>query len=134
VVDYRTADVVDKLRQFGPYKYLLTASGDAASQKALATLLQPAGGKFASVLPNTAELPSNVEMVYNAFSQAAQEEKYSGWRDWWYQDYLPEALSKGLVESVRFTKVDGGLRALQQASEDVFNGKVKGKLVVDPQE
>jgi len=97
-------------------------------------LLQPAGGKFASVLPNTAELPSNVEIVYNAFSQAAQEEKYIGWRDWWYQDYLPEVLSKGLVESVKFIKVDGGLQALQQASEDVFNGKVKGKLVIDPQE
>ena len=134
VVDYRAADVIDKLRQLGPYKYLFTASGDAASQTALATLLQPTGGKFASVLPNTAELPSNVEMVYRAFSQAAQEEQYSDWRNWWYREYLPEVLSKGLVEPVRFTKVEGGLPALQRASEDAFNGKVKGKLVVNPQE
>ncbi|RMZ70799.1 alcohol dehydrogenase [Pyrenophora seminiperda CCB06] len=133
VVDYRAADVVDKLRQLGPYKYLFTASGDAASQKALATLVQPTGGKFASVLPSTAELPSNVDIIYDAFSQAAQKEQYSDWRDWWYQEYLPEVLSKGL-ESVKFTKVEGGLSALQQASEDVFNGKVKGKVVINPQD
>lgn len=134
VVDYRAADVVGKLRQLGPYKYLFAASGDAASQTALATLLQPTGGKFASVLPSTADLPSNVEIVYKAFSQAAQEEQYSDWRDWWYREYLPEVLSKGLVESVKFIKVGGGLPALQNASENVFNGKVKGKLVVNPQE
>ncbi|KAI2480255.1 oxidoreductase domain containing protein [Pyrenophora tritici-repentis] len=134
VVDYRAADVVDKLRQLGPYRYLFTASGDAASQTALATLLQPTRGKFASVLPSTTDLPSNVEVVYKAFSQAAQDEQYSNWRDWWYQEYLPEVLFKGLVDTVKFTKVEGGLPALQQASEDVFNGKVKGKLVINPQE
>ncbi|KAE8867256.1 hypothetical protein PTNB73_05350 [Pyrenophora teres f. teres] len=134
VVDYRAADVVDKLRQLGPYNYLFTASGDATSQVALATLLQPIGGKFASVLPSAAELTPNVEIVYKAFSQVAQEEKYSDWRDWWYQEYLPEVLLKDLVDTVKFTKIEGGLPALQQASEDIFNGKFKGKLVVNPQE
>jgi NADPH:quinone reductase-like Zn-dependent oxidoreductase len=134
VIDYKAADVVDKLRKVGPYKYLFTASGDAVSQKALATLLEPSGGKFASVLPSTIELPPNVDIVYTAFSQAAQKEEYSEWRDWWYQRYLPDVLSNGLIESVKFTKVDGGLSAMQQASQDVFDGKVRGKLVINPQE
>ena len=133
VIDYKAADVVGKLRELGPFKYLFTASGDPASQKALATLLEPTGGKFASVLPSNAELPPNVDIVYTAFSQAAQKEEYSEWRDWWYQEYLPHVLSKGLVEPVKFTKFEGGLSALQQASQDVFDGKVKGKLVIDPQ-
>lgn len=135
VIDYKAADVVEQLRKFGPYKYLFTASGDPASQKALTTLLGPSGGKFASVLPGKVdELPSNIEIIYTAFSQAAQKNEYSDWRTWWYQEYLPEVLSKGLVEPVNFTKVGGGLSGLQQASQDVFDGKVRGKLVLDMQD
>ncbi|EUC27879.1 hypothetical protein COCCADRAFT_41509 [Bipolaris zeicola 26-R-13] len=134
VVNYKDTDAVAKLRSLGPYKYLFTASGDAASQSALASLLEPTGGSFASVLPGAVELPANVNLIYTAFSQAAQKEEYSEWRDWWYQEYLPRVLSGGLVEPVRFTKVQGGLSALQHSSQDVFDGKVKGKLVIDPQE
>lgn len=134
VVNYKDTDAVAKLRSLGPYKYLFTASGDAASQSALASLLESTGGSFASVLPSAVELPSNVNLIYSAFSQAAQKEEYSKWRDWWYQEYLPKVFSGGLVEPVRFTKVQGGLSALQQASQDVFDSKVKGKLVIDPQE
>ncbi|EMD94559.1 hypothetical protein COCC4DRAFT_54262 [Bipolaris maydis ATCC 48331] len=134
VVNYKDTDAVAKLHSLGPYKYLFTASGDAASQSALASLLDSTGGSFASVLPSAVELPSNVKLIYTAFSQAAQKEEYSEWRDWWYQEYLPKVLSGGLVEPVRFTKVQGGLSALQQASQDVFDSKVKGKLVIDPQE
>lgn len=134
VVNYKDADAVAKLHSLGPYKYLFTASGDEASQKAMASLLTPIGGSFASVLPGTVELPPNVQLTYTAFSQAAQKEEYAEWRDWWYQQYLSKVLSEGLVEPVGFTKVQGGLLALQQASQDVFDGKIRGKLVVNPQE
>ena len=39
VMDYKAPDVAEQLRALGPYKYMITASGDAASQKALAGLL-----------------------------------------------------------------------------------------------
>lgn len=133
VIDYKSADVVEQLRAHGPYKHLLTASGDAGSQKSMAALLAN-GGRFASVLPSGIELPPNLEIVYTAFSQAAQKEEYRNWRTWWYQTYLPEVLANGLVEPVKFTKVDGGLAALQQANQDVFDVKVRGKLVISPQE
>jgi NADPH:quinone reductase-like Zn-dependent oxidoreductase len=133
VIDYKSADVVEQLREHGPYKYLFTASGDAASQKAIAALL-PNGGRFASVLPNGTELPTNIDFVYTAFSQAAQKEEYSDWKTWWYQEYLPDILAKDVLEPVKFTEVDGGLTALQQANQDVFDGKVKGKLVIKPQQ
>jgi hypothetical protein len=124
---------VEQLRKHGPYKYLLTASGDAASQKALASLL-PAGGRFASVLPNGTELPANIEVVYTAFSQAAQKQEYSDWKTWWYQEYLPSILAKNVLEPIKFTEVDGGLAALQQANQDVFDGKVRGKITIRPQQ
>jgi NADPH:quinone reductase-like Zn-dependent oxidoreductase len=133
VIDYKSTDVVEHLRQHGPYEYLFTASGDVASQRALTALL-PHGGKFASVLPGEIDLPPNVQLVYAAFSQAAQEEEHVAWRTWWYQKYLPEVLIKGLVDPVKFTNVKGGLAALQQATQDVFDGKVRGKLVINPQE
>ncbi|PSN74226.1 oxidoreductase domain-containing protein [Corynespora cassiicola Philippines] len=134
VIDYKATDAVDRLRQSGPFKYLFTASGDPASQQALASILQPQGGKFASVLGGDVDLPSNVERVYKAFSQAAQQEELSDWRQWWYRDYLPKVFQGNLVEPVKFTKVEGGLQSLQKASTDVFEGKVRGKLVIDPQE
>ncbi|KAF2119992.1 oxidoreductase domain-containing protein [Lophiotrema nucula] len=134
VIDYKAADVVDQLRTMGPYKYLFTGSGDSASQKALASLLQPQGGEFASVLGGDVELPSNVERVYHPFSQAAQRDEHGEFRAWWYRDYLPKVLQEGLVEPVKFTKREGGLAALQQAAADVFEGKVRGKLILNPQE
>ncbi|KAF2740835.1 oxidoreductase domain-containing protein [Polyplosphaeria fusca] len=133
-VDYKAPDAIEQLRALGPFTYLFTASGDPTSQKALASLLQPQGGRFASVLGGEVDLPSNVERVYKAFSQAAQQDENSDFRAWWYREYLPKVLQEKLVEPVQFTKISGGLAALQQASEDVFSGKVRGKLVVDPQE
>jgi NADPH:quinone reductase-like Zn-dependent oxidoreductase len=132
VIDYKSANVVEELRKQGPYQYLFTASGDAASQNALAAL-SSGTGRFASVLPASIELPSDIDIVYTAFSQAAQDEKYSDWRAWWYQKYLPDVLANNLVEPVKFTQVNGGLAALQQANQEVFDGKVKGKLVINPQ-
>jgi NADPH:quinone reductase-like Zn-dependent oxidoreductase len=134
VIDYKAADAVDRLRQLGPYSYLFTASGDVPSQQALAALLQPKGGRFASVLGGAVDLPSNVERVYTAFSQAAQRAKYSTWRAWWYGEYLPTVLQEGLVEPAQFSKVAGGLAALHPASTEVFEGRTRGKLIVNPQE
>ena len=133
VVDYKDPNVVDKLRELGPYKYLFTASGDGVSQKALASLLDD-GGRFASVLGGDVQLPSNVERVYLPFSQAAQHAEHSQWRDWYFKEYLPKVLQEDLLEAVKYTKREGGVTALQQASADVFEGKVRGKIVVDPTE
>ncbi|KAF1947524.1 hypothetical protein EJ02DRAFT_499283 [Clathrospora elynae] len=77
----KAADVVEKVRELGPYKYLFTASGDPTSQNALAALLGSTGGKFVSVLPNSVELSPDVDVVYTAFSQAAQIEEHRDWRN-----------------------------------------------------
>ena len=134
VLDYKSPSVAEQLRKLGPFKYMFTASGDPASQKALASLLQPEGGKFGSVLGGDVDLPSNVERVYGVFSMAPQHEVNSEYRDWWYGEFLPKVLKENLVEPAKFTKREGGLGALQQASADVFEGKVRGKIVVNPQE
>jgi NADPH:quinone reductase-like Zn-dependent oxidoreductase len=134
VVDYKAPDVVERLMLLGPYKYLFTASGDLPSQKALVSLLQPEGGRYASVLGGDIELPSNIERVYLPFSQALQKDEHSELRSWWYGEYLPKVLQENLVDSVKFVKRDGGLHALQQASVDVFEAKIRGKVVVNPQE
>jgi len=135
VIDYKAADAVEQLRDLGPFKYLFTGSGDPASQKALASLLpQPEGGQFGSVLAGDVALPANVQRVYGFFSGASQLDENAEYRGWYYQEYLPKVLREGLVEPAQFTKVPGGLEALQQACADVFEGKVRGKLIVNPQE
>lgn len=136
VIDYRAPTILADLRAHGPFTYLMTCSGDALSQSTITELLSPTGGRFASVLPLSAgvDLPANVEIVYTAFSQAAQKEDYAAWRDWWYRTYLPSVLASNTGSPIKFTKVDGGLSALQMASQDVVDGKVRGKILVDPQE
>jgi NADPH:quinone reductase-like Zn-dependent oxidoreductase len=136
VIDYRSPDVLQQLTTQGPYKYIMTASGDPHSQSTIAALFSPTGGRFASVLPlsSTIRLPFNVEIVYTAFSQAAQKDEYAEFRSWWYGSYLPSVLSSGSLSSVGYTKVNGGLAALLKASQDVFDGRVRGKVIIDPQE
>ncbi|KAF2815753.1 GroES-like protein [Mytilinidion resinicola] len=134
VLDYKSPDIVEQLRPHGPFRYLFTGSGDPASQKALAALLQPAGGSFASVLGGDVELPENVTRVYLPFSQVSQKEEHAVFRDWWYGDYLPKVLTEGLVQPVKFEKREGGLGALWGATKEVFEGKIRGKVVLNPQD
>jgi len=134
VLDYKAPDTLERLRALGPYKYLITASGDPTSQKTIASLLQPEGGTFASVLGGDFELPANVKRVYAAFSQAAQSKENAEFRTWWYRNYVPKVLNDGSIQPVSFIKRSGGLAALQEASKDVADGRVRGKIVINPQE
>jgi len=136
VLDYKDPEVLAKLKTLGPFKYAISASGDETSQRAIASLLSESseGGKFASVLGGDYEFPPNVERIYMAFSMVAQGEEYKDFAEWYYAGYLPEILSDGSVKPAAFVKRGGGLAGLQEASKDVFEGKVRGKLVVNPQE
>jgi NADPH:quinone reductase-like Zn-dependent oxidoreductase len=137
VLDYKSPTVVDDLRALGPYAYFFTASGDAASQHAIADLLQPEGGKFACVLPGKdVELPRNVERVYDVFSGAAQKEGpvFEKFSKWWYSDYLAKAIRDRKIEPAAFEKRSGGLGAIQKAAGDVLGGSLRAKLVLNPQE
>jgi NADPH:quinone reductase-like Zn-dependent oxidoreductase len=137
VLDYKSPTIVDDLRALGPYAYFFTASGDAVSQHAIADLLQPKGGRFASVLPGKdVELPSNVERIYNTFSSTAQKEGpvFENFCKWWNKDYLPEAIKDRKVEPAAFETRSGGLGAIQKAADDVLGGSLKAKLVLNPQE
>jgi NADPH:quinone reductase-like Zn-dependent oxidoreductase len=137
VLDYKSPTIIDDLRALGPYTYFFTASGDAVSQKAIAELLQPNGGKFASVLPGKdVELPSNVERIYEVFNSVAQKEGpvFEKFSKWWYGDYLAKAIRDRVIEPAAFEKRPGGLRAIQKAADDVLEGRAKAKLVLNPQE
>lgn len=136
VLDYKSPSIISDLYAFGPFSYLFTTSGDAASQTALATLLQPLGGKFASVLPKSVEVEANVEVVYGMFASTTQLKgvKFEDFGKWWYGEYLPQVIADGSIEATEVTMVKGGLGALQGAADRLLEGKGGGKLVVNPQE
>ena len=115
---------------------MFTTSGDPASQKSLATLLQPEGGKFASTLGGDVELPKNVTRVYEFFGNVTQKEgtEFEEFAKWWYENYLGKVITDGSVEPTAFTKVTGGLGALQTAADAMLDAKIKGKPIVNPQE
>jgi hypothetical protein len=124
------------LKALGPFKYLYSTSGDPASQQALATLLQPHGGKFASTMGGDVQLPENVERIYEFFGNVTQKEgsNFEGFAKWWYSEYLGKVISDSSIEPTPITKVAGGLGSLQQAADDMLDGKIRGKPVINPQE
>jgi NADPH:quinone reductase-like Zn-dependent oxidoreductase len=136
VLDYKSPTILEDLRALGPYAFLFTTSGDPISQKALAELLQPEGGKFASTLPGKVELPNNVELIYDVFSSTTQRDgpAYEEFRKWWYQEYLGKVIRERSIEPTAFEKRTGGLGAIQKAGDDVLEGRVKSKLVINPHE
>jgi NADPH:quinone reductase-like Zn-dependent oxidoreductase len=136
VLDYKSPTIISDLRSLGPYKFLFTTSGDPTSQKALAELLQPDGGKFASTLKGEVNLPSNVERIYETFSTTTQKEgpKFEKFRQWWYEDYLPKVIQEHTIEATAFEKRAGGLQGIQKAADDVLEGRAKAKLILNPQE
>jgi NADPH:quinone reductase-like Zn-dependent oxidoreductase len=136
VLDYKSPSVLHDLVALGPFKHMYTTSGDAVSQQALATLLQPRGGKFASTLGGNVELPENVERIYEFFGNVTQKEgpEFEDFAKWWYGEYLGKVIVNGSVEPTPFTKVTGGLGALQSAADGMLDGKIRGKPILNPQE
>lgn len=136
VLDYKSPTVLNDLRALGPFKYLYSTSGDPASQQALAALLQPAGGKFASTMGGDVELPSNVERIYEFFGNVTQKEgdNFEIFAKWWYGEYLGRVIADGSIEPTPITKIPGGLGALQDAGDGMLDGKIRGKPIVNPQE
>jgi NADPH:quinone reductase-like Zn-dependent oxidoreductase len=136
VLDYKSPTIVSELRDRGPYAFLFTASGDPASQKAIALIMQPEGGKFASTLAGDVELPSNVERVYDSFTDISQKggPEFEKFRRWWYGEYLEKAIRQHTVQPALVERRSGGLNAIMGATDDVLAGRVKAKLVLNPQE
>ncbi|KNG84184.1 putative alcohol dehydrogenase [Aspergillus nomiae NRRL 13137] len=135
VVDYRDEQAVSKLKALGPYKFVMTASGDAAGAHAISDILQPEGGVFASTRPQSEEmhLADNVELLYDYYSMATQKPENAAFSKWWYEEYLPVALAGG-VTPTPLEKRAGGLSGIQNACEDIINGRSPKKLVLNPQE
>jgi NADPH:quinone reductase-like Zn-dependent oxidoreductase len=110
VLDYKSPTILDDLRARMPFKYLYTTSGDEASQKLLAELLQPDGGKFASTLPGKeVQLPLNVERIYEFFGNVTQKDGavFETFKNWWYQEYLGKVIADGSIQPTPFVKVAG---------------------------
>ncbi|KAE8363585.1 hypothetical protein BDV27DRAFT_146023 [Aspergillus caelatus] len=102
VFDYKDDEIVPKLKSPGPYDFIMTASGDAIGTNTSSEVLQPGGGTFASVGPqsNGTHLAENVHL---------------------YGDYLPGALG-GNVTPTALEKRPGGLNKIQEACADVLEG------------
>ena len=111
----------------------MTASGDAKGANAISDILQPEGGAFASTRPKSDEmkLAGNVTLIYDFFSMTTQKPENADFTKWWYQDYLPVALA-GNVTSTPWERRSGGLTGIQEACQDVIEGRSSKKLVLNP--
>lgn len=131
VLDYKDEQIVSKLKDLGPFDFIMMASGGAKAAKAISDILQPTGGTFASTSPRRDEmgLAENVTLLYGAFSMATQKPENASFTKWWYEDYLPAALAGG-VTPTPLEKRPGGLAALDRACQDILENRSSKKLVV----
>jgi hypothetical protein len=53
---------------------------------------------------------------------------------WWYGGYLGKVITDGSIEPAPITKIAGGLGSLQAAADEMLDGKIRGKPVINPQE
>ncbi|CAI7620610.1 unnamed protein product [Penicillium pancosmium] len=134
VLDYNDDHIVLKLRDLGPYEFVMSASGDVKGANAISDILQPFGGEFASTHPKTEamQLAPNVSLLYDLFSMATQKKENEGFTNWWYEDYLPLALAGG-VKPTPLEKRSGGLYRVQEACDDILGGRNMSKIVLNPQ-
>lgn len=132
--DYKDDQSVSQLKRLGPYDFVLLASGDAKGANAINDILQPAGGKFVSTRPKSdgMNLDGNVSLIYDFLSMTTQKPENADFTKWWYDDYLPMALDRG-VTPTPLEKRPGGLRGVQEACTDVLEGRSSKKLILNPQ-
>jgi hypothetical protein len=109
----------------------MSASSDPASANKISEVLQPHGGRFVMTLPKNDQmhLAENVEYIYDFHSMVTQHAENSGFSKWWYDEYLPAALS-GNVIPTPFDKRKGGLGGIQGACDDIVAGKRLKKIVL----
>ena len=134
VLDYNDEKIVPKLRGLGPYDFVVSASGDVKGANTISNILQPRGGKFGSTQPKKEgmHLAPNVVLTYDIFSMATQKAENAEFTKWWYEDYLPMALAGG-VKPTPLEKRPGGLYRVQEACDDILQGRNVSELVFNPQ-
>lgn len=132
VVDYKNDQATSQLKAMGPFDFIMSASGDAASANAINEILQPQGGRFVITRPRNdqMQIAENVEYIYDFLSMVTQKPENSEFSKWWYDEYLPSALA-GKVVPTPFEKRNGGLGGIQQACDDLTGGKNVKKLILD---
>lgn len=133
IFDYKDDQVVAKLKQLGPYDFVMTASGDVKSADSISEVLQPGGGVFASTRPKNDEmkLAENVDLIYDAFGMTAQKPENAKFSEWWYHDYLPAALAGG-VTPTPLEKRTGGLAGIQDVCREILDGRSQKKPILNP--
>ncbi|KAF9883577.1 hypothetical protein FE257_003176 [Aspergillus nanangensis] len=130
--------VIAETQAHGPYVGYLEAIGSAEVTELMGELLSEKGGVFFSMSPTPVDgqLARNVEKKFFGYSEVlVSDPENQKARKWYMEEYLPEGLRNGNIFSNPILCVSGGLGAVQEALDLLYDGKVSGqKVVVNPQE
>ncbi|GES57182.1 alcohol dehydrogenase [Aspergillus terreus] len=121
-----------------PYAGIFDAIGTSEVTELMGQLLAESGGLFFSTSPTPVDdqLPKNVEKKWSGYSEVlVSDPQNRDARKWYLEEYLPTGLHNGRIRSNPALHVPGGLEAVQEALDLLYDGKVSGKKVfVNPQE
>lgn len=129
--------LVKELITHGPYEVVVDSISLPNTIPVTSQVLAAqGGGKLYTLQPpfGPEELAEGVERVFESWPDPLYEERNDGVREWLFQAYLPEGLSKGFITPLPVEKVSGGLKAVNEALDKMEKGVSGVRLVVDPWE
>ncbi|KAL7931359.1 GroES-like protein [Trichoderma chlorosporum] len=134
-VDRTSEDVVSAAASLGPFKATLAAADSAEDQVKIGAILAAlGGGSFLSTMGVRAgvNLPANVTGHFAQYIDDYLDEANSEFTEWFWWDYLENALAKKQLISLPITII-GGLDEAAEAWRILKNGENHGtRLVIVP--
>ncbi|KAL6799343.1 GroES-like protein [Trichoderma sp. SZMC 28013] len=134
-VDRTSEDVVSAASALGPFKAVFSAADSAEDQvKIGAILAAQGGGSFLTTMGVHAgvELPANVTGRFAQYLDGYLDEKNSKFTEWFWWNYMENALAKKQLTSLPLT-VFGGLDKTGEAWKILKHGENHGtRLVIVP--
>ncbi|KAL7907650.1 GroES-like protein [Trichoderma velutinum] len=134
-VDRTSEDVVSTASALGPFKAVFAAADSAEDQVKIGAILAAlGGGSFLSTMGVRAgvELPANVTGHFAQYIDDYLDEKNSEFTEWFWWNYMENALAKKQLTSLPLT-ILGGLDKTEEAWRILKHGENHGtRLVIVP--
>ncbi|UKZ83993.1 hypothetical protein TrVFT333_011809 [Trichoderma virens FT-333] len=136
-VDRTSEDIVSAASALGPFKAILAAADSAEDQVKIGAILAAlGGGSFLSTMGVRAgvKLPANVTGHFAQYIDDYLDEKNSEFTEWFWWNYLENALAKKQLTSLPLTTL-GGLDKAEEAWRILKHGENHGtRLVIVPEQ
>ncbi|KAG8528458.1 putative secondary metabolism biosynthetic enzyme [Bacidia gigantensis] len=127
--------IVSALEANGPYDAIFDSIGLPSVTNVFLDYFGDKGGEYVTLLPplgGEKPIPSNVNRRFGSYIQALVEEANEELGQWFYEQYVPQALDSGRIIPTRQIRVEGGLGKVQECINRMGPGGISGHKLIMP--